>query len=306
MRKLTPEQCASFHDQGYLAPLAGLSSVDSDQCRRSLQEFLDLSSWPLDRGRQHNPHLYLRWISDLAHHPAVLDAVEDLLGPNILIWRTVFFIKQGNDAGFVAWHQDARYWGLSSDEVVTAWIALTDSTIGNGCLRVVAGSHRWGSVPHEIRPEGKNALLRGQAAAVEISPHAVTYLELKAGQFSLHHVNILHGSEPNRSAFLRAGLAVRYIPTHVRHIGGRQSATLVRGVDRYGHFDAAPVAAYDYDPVALRAHGRSVRRYAFEVARELLTPPTTWTKLSMLCRIGFQRRTWSFLRGRLSRPAKSR
>lgn len=301
-RKLIPEQVDRYRDAGYLAPVNGLSHHEIEYYHQSFRGFLAAAGWPLDRGVQHKPHLYLKWVSDLARHPSIVDAVEDILGPDLLVWRSSFFIKGPRDSSYTAWHQDKRYWGLSSDEVVTAWIALTDSTVENGCLQVLPGSHRQGEVSHSVRPGRGNSLLRGQSADVGVPTHLVASVELKAGQFSLHHVNILHGSQSNRTGEFRAGLAVRYIPTHVRQLGPRQSATLVRGLDRFGYFDPEPIPRYDYDPVTLRTHARSVRRYAVQVVREALAEPTL-AHLIMIGRIALHPRTWGFLRRGAARVA---
>ena len=301
-KKLTLEQVGRYREAGYLAPVNGLSHHEIEPYQYSFRGFLTAAGWPLDRGLQHKPHLYLKWVSDLAQHPSIVDAVEDILGPDLLVWRSSFFIKAPRDSSYTAWHQDKRYWGLSSDEVVTAWIALTESNVENGCLQVLPGSHRQGEVSHSLRLGSGNSLLRGQSADVGVPAHLIARIELKAGQFSLHHVNILHGSHSNRTGELRAGLAVRYIPPHVRQLGFRQSATLVRGTDRFGHFDLEPIPRYDYDPVALRTHAKSVRRYAAQVVREALAEPTP-AHLLMIGRIALHPRTWRFLRRGAARLA---
>src|SRR5262249_50390384 len=158
---------------------------------------------------RHKPHLYSRWVSDLVRHPAVLDAVESLIGPDILVWRSIFFVKPPRDPRYVAWHQDSAYWGLSSEEVVTAWIALTESTADNGCLRVVAGSHRRREVRHGVNVAEDNGPAPGQKASIEVAESDSRSLELQPGEMSLHPVRMLHGSGPNASAGWRVGLAVR-------------------------------------------------------------------------------------------------
>src|SRR5438105_15286882 len=117
-------------------------------------------------------------MSDLIRHPRVLGPVVDLLGRDLLVWKSVFFVKEPQTAQFVDWHQDSAYWGFDTEDVVTAWIALTESTIENGCLRVVPGSHRRPEVPHAIRFAENNALVRGQGAAVEVSEEETRCVEL--------------------------------------------------------------------------------------------------------------------------------
>ncbi|HKB69762.1 MAG TPA: phytanoyl-CoA dioxygenase family protein [Thermoanaerobaculia bacterium] len=272
---LTPEEVRSFRERGHLAPVPVLSPSEAAAARAELETLLGATGGMAAPAARHKPHLYAKWVSDLVRHPRVLDPVESLIGREVLVWRSVFFVKAGRTPGFVAWHQDSSYWGLApEDGVVTAWIALTESTVENGCLRVVDGSHRGPDVPHAIRFGGDNLLVRGQSAAVDIPEDRVRHVELAPGEMSLHHVRLLHGSGPNASANLRVGLAVRYIATGVSRRGRRQSATLVRGEDRFGHFDLEAAPRFDGDPAALAWHRRSRRRYAAELLRESLRKPT--------------------------------
>jgi ectoine hydroxylase-related dioxygenase (phytanoyl-CoA dioxygenase family) len=194
------------------------------------------------------------WIDEMIRHPKILDVVEDVLGPNILCWNTSFFIKEARDPGFVSWHQDATYWGLSSSEVATVWIAISPSNKISGCMKFIAGTHQK-QVRHEDTFDENNLLTRGQEIAVEVDEAEAVYVELMPGQASLHHVLLFHGSEPNRSDDRRIGLAIRYIPTHLRQaVGARDWATLVRGKDEYHHFLPSHVPKRDLEPEALAFH----------------------------------------------------
>src|SRR6185436_6019733 len=179
---------------------------------------------------------------------------EDLLGPDILCWNTSFFIKEPRDPGFVSWHQDATYWGLDSSDVATAWIALSPANKVSGCMKFIPGTHKQ-QVKHEDTFDQNNLLTRGQEIAVAVDETKAVYGELQPGQASLHHVLLFHGSAPNQSDDRRIGLAIRYIPTHVKQaVGTRDWATLVRGVDTYGHFAPEPRPARDLDPAAVDFH----------------------------------------------------
>ena len=191
---------------------------------------------PIKGEMRHKSHLLFPWINDLMRHPRVLDAVEDVLGPNLLVWSTSFFIKEARDPGFVSWHQDATYWGLSSPDVCTAWIALSPANKVSGCMKFIPGTHKE-QVEHADTFHKDNLLTRGQEIAVEVDESKAIYAELKPGQASLHHVLLFHGSAPNQSDDRRIGLAIRYVPTHVRQaVGANDSATLVRGVDAHKNF----------------------------------------------------------------------
>ena len=178
-----------------------------------------------------------------------------ILGPNVLCWASGFFWKPAKDPAFISWHQDSTYWGLSHADICTAWIALTPSTAESGCMQVVPGTHHREQVAHRDTFADNNLLSRGQEIAVEVDPADVVDVELQPGEMSLHHVRLFHGSEPNRSDEPRIGFAVRYIPTYIRQTAGaRDSATLVRGVDDFGHFDPEPRPATDFDPACVAFH----------------------------------------------------
>lgn len=183
-------------------------------------------------------HLALPWVCELALHPVVLDAVERVLGPDVLVWNTHWFPKFPADRSYVSWHQDATYWGLHPPLVTTAWIALSPSTLANGCLQVLPGSHLGELMPQNETFAPDNMLSRGQEIAVEIDPAQTVSLELEPGEFSLHHIGMAHGSGPNTSDTSRIGLAVRYVAPQVEQAGPqRDLAVLARGEDRYSHFD---------------------------------------------------------------------
>jgi ectoine hydroxylase-related dioxygenase (phytanoyl-CoA dioxygenase family) len=192
--------------------------------------------------------------------PHILDAVESLLGPDLLCWGSQFFNKEAGDAGYVSWHQDATYWGLSSPDVVTAWLALTPSLPENGCMRVVPGTQR-AAVPHSDTYAADNMLSRGQEVAVQVDEAEAVDIVLQPGEMSLHHVLIVHGSEPNRAPYPRIGFAIRYVPTHVRQLSGeKDSALLVRGSDRFGHFELEESPKAEMEPAAVAQHKRVLDR----------------------------------------------
>jgi ectoine hydroxylase-related dioxygenase (phytanoyl-CoA dioxygenase family) len=191
----------------------------------------------------------------------VLDAVEEVLGPDILVWSSQWFAKLPHDRAFVSWHQDATYWGLTPPNVSTAWIALTVSDAANGCLRVIPGTHRGELLPQRETYGADNMLSRGQEIAVAVDESQAVDLVLRPGQFSLHHVGIVHGSGPNESTGPRIGLAVRYISPDVIQQGAqRDLAILARGRDRYGHFDLVEPPDRDLAYGESSTHRESIAR----------------------------------------------
>jgi ectoine hydroxylase-related dioxygenase (phytanoyl-CoA dioxygenase family) len=191
-------------------------------------------------------------IDRLVREPAILDPVESLLGPDLMVWSTEFFIKEPHTPNHVSWHQDLTYWGLDNTDEVTAWLALSDVTVESGCMRFVPGSHKQDIVPHHDTFADDNMLSRGQEIAVEVGEDAAVDIVLKPGQMSLHHGRIFHGSGPNQSDDRRFGVAIRYIAPSMRQaVGTRDYAVLVRGEDRFGHFVTPPAPTGDFTPEAL-------------------------------------------------------
>ncbi len=207
-------------------------------------------------------HLLFTWMDDLVRHPKVLDAVESVIGPNILIYHLTSWLKEPQEKSHVSWHQDGTYFGLDPAEQITAWIALTDSTPDMGCIRMLPGTHVIGQQPHDDVVSPDNLLSRGQTIARRFDFDTAVLMPLKAGQISLHHTHVVHSSDPNRSDQRRIGIGVSYIPTHCRLVSDvRVTATLVRGRDDYGHFDLDPPPAADFDAGARRVHAAAVGRF---------------------------------------------
>lgn len=195
------------------------------------------------------PYMSLMLANELVRLPNILDVVETILGPNILVWDASFIIKEPNDEGRFTWHQDLTYWGLSPKEgVVSTWLALSPSTAQSGCMKVVPGTHSRGILPHRDTFEPDNMLSRGQALAVEIDDSQAVDVLLEPGQMSMHHTHLFHRSAPNRSADRRIGFNVQYISPHVRQVVGKfDSAMRVRGTDSIGNFGVEVPAASDFD-----------------------------------------------------------
>ena len=250
----------AYRRDGYYSPVRVMSAADAQGFRAALEAHEAKSGQPLQGNMRHKTHLLFTWADALVHHPKVLDAVEDAIGPDILCWTTNFFIKEANSPGFVSWHQDSTYWGLDPDEVITAWIAFTEVHEANGYMQVIPGSHKIDQLPHVDTFHKDNLLSRGQEIAVEVDVSKAVGLAMHAGEMSLHHIKLVHGSAANRTGDRRIGLAIRYIPTYVRQTKVRDSAMLVRGVDKYHHFDDEPRPVADLDEAALAAHADSVSR----------------------------------------------
>jgi len=273
---LTLQQQAAYRDRGYHFPVRALAA---DEAAGRCGSFLDYYEHHRERMEKLLPrdrrnilcetHFFLRWVYEMVSHPRVLDAVESVLGPNILVWSTQWFPKFPGDKAFVSWHQDATYWGLHPLNVTTAWIALSESTPQNGCMRVVPGTHKTPQLPQRETYGQDNMLSRGQEIAVDVDEAQAVDLALRPGEFSLHHVAIVHGSGPNISDVPRIGLAVRYVSPDVVHDAPeRDLVFLVRGKDEGGHFEIADPPERDLIFGESKLHAEAIARKG----RNLLPP----------------------------------
>ena len=268
MKALSEAAVQQYHETGYYAPVPALTTEEARLLRGRLESF-EADAGILAGKLRHKSHLLFTWLNDLIRHPRILDAVEDVIGPDILCWGTSFFIKEPRNTSFVSWHQDSTYWVLDPADVITAWIALTDSTAENGAMRVIPASHKLEQIPHRDTFSPENLLSRGQEIMVEVDERNAHMLELKAGEMSLHHVRLIHGSDPNPSDKRRIGFAIRYIPTYVRQsAGSHDSATLVRGVDAFHNFDDEQRPDADMSPAAQAFHASVTDAHAQILMRD--------------------------------------
>lgn len=259
----TPLDPASISDSygkdGYCFPIDALNEDEAAASRRELEALEQkCGGGNLGNRTQLNyPHVIFRFADALVRHPRILDAVEAVLGPDLMVWGATFFIKEPHTRNYVSWHQDLRYWGLDSEDQVSAWLALSPVTESNGCMRFVPGSHRGEMVRHRDTYSDCNVLTRGQEADIRIDESNTVKAELAPGQISLHHGKLLHASGPNHSHERRIGLTINYIAPHVRQMVAREDfAVLVRGNDRFGNFQHVPPPVADLSANAMAWHAR--------------------------------------------------
>jgi len=255
MTTLSTEAVAKYRDEGYAAPIRVMPEALAEDYRQRLERATAIDPKTAQPILKLKSHMVFGCLNELVRRPAILDAVEGVLGPDILVWTSSMFSKKPASPDFVSWHQDIAYWGLEPPEIVTAWVALTDSSPDNGCMRVVPGTHKLDVVAHRDTFGANNMLSRGQEVAVDVDEAQAVNIVLKPGEMSLHHTKIVHGSNANLSARPRQGFAIRYIAPTVRQAkGAEDSVMLVRGQDRFRHFQYDPEPAADYDVDALPAY----------------------------------------------------
>ena len=255
---LSKEDVAQFRNEGYFFPVPLLSRAEVSEIRGQLESFEAEQGHPLEGGQRSHAHLLFPWLDSLVRYPKILDVVEDLVGPDILCWGSIFWTKEARSASFVSWHQDITYWGLTDGDVVNVWVALSTANEISGCMSVLPGSHLQPPLPHDDRYHEDNMLTRGQEITVDVDSSKTVQMPLLSGEMSLHDIRIAHGSGPNRSDERRIGFSIQYIPTCVRQAKSDVDyAALVRGEDHYGHFTLTPPPVHAMDAEAVAIHERA-------------------------------------------------
>lgn len=248
---LTPEQISAFERDGFIAPLDGISPEWARECVDKIEAFELEAGDDVSNVIRTRSCLAFRWIIEIARSPNVLAAVKDLLGPDVLIYLSTIWSKRPETGKFVSWHQDGAYYAFDRHEGITAWIALTDATPEMGCMNVLKGSHLEPTRAHDETFDPNNLLSRGQTISgpAEIDSGRVAEMPLKAGQFSIHHEMLVHGSGPNLSDRRRIGFSISCMPAGVRPLAGPRSAVLICGDP--GEWETNPEPRFDLDPVSM-------------------------------------------------------
>jgi len=228
-RGLSADQIEVFARDGVLFPLPALAGDEVAHYRAAFERLRARLGGSPKPAQMSQPQLHYRWAYDLATHPAVLDAVEPLLGPDILVHSASIFAKRPHDPSFVSWHQDGFYWRLSEPRLVSAWVALADSHAANGCMRALPGSQVAAVAHGEAFDQPHNMLASGLHVAVPVAESRAVDVVLRAGEMSLHHLNLIHASNPNRSPDERIGFAIRYTVPAVRQALPHHAVVLARG-----------------------------------------------------------------------------
>jgi non-haem Fe2+, alpha-ketoglutarate-dependent halogenase len=245
--RLVEAAVPAFTERGIAFPLRVLSTREADGFRRRCDELEAALGGKPRTIEVRQMHLHFRWAYELATHPAILDEVEKLLGPDIVVWATELFSKHPQDANvMIGWHRDGAYMGFAPHEVLTAWVALSDSRVENGCMQAVPG-------PERLKAQGVDRSASAQRIPEEsIDPAHVVNVELNAGEMSIHDSLILHGSRPNLSDRKRVGFAIRYVRGDARPLHGRPPVVLARGAPSADQFECADPPEGEGDMAALK------------------------------------------------------
>ena len=249
---LTNDQIRQYEQEGYVFPIDVLTASEVAACRDSLEAAEVKNGGKLPPAYRAKSHLLFKWLDDVIRDERVLSPIKQLIGPNILCWNTIFWIKDAGSESFVSWHQDNTYWGLSSDKVITAWLALSPAQIENGCMRVMPGTPRGESLTHEDRYHTDNMLTRGQEITRGVDDAHAVHMPLMPGQMSIHNYRLAHASGSNSGMDRRIGVSMHFMPADTEQIvGDWDSAALVSGEDKFQAFEHTPRPARDFDPAIM-------------------------------------------------------
>lgn len=283
MKALTESQVAAWKQDGFLSSFPLFDEAEKQDSMAGLERYERWIGAPVNQAAEMNwrsmSHLILPWVTKLARDPRILDRVEDLIGPDILIYTSTFFIKDPGTPAFAAWHQDSTYYGLTPAEEITVWIALSDASEEAGCMDALSFNGAPTQLRHAARVVENSVNRASQVITEPLDDTGAKAMPLQAGSFSMHHGLCAHRSGPNRAQHRRVGLGLNFIPPHVAgELSEKPAAMLVRGEDRYGHFEllSPPKAELDAEAVATHAHaiGLYHRNYIEAEARHAaLYPP---------------------------------
>jgi non-haem Fe2+, alpha-ketoglutarate-dependent halogenase len=248
---LSEEQLARYERDGFLFPIKVLAPLEVSKYRSGFEELESHFGGKLEYAAL--THLYFSWAYDLATRQVILDRVEEILGEDILVQSTLILCKYPHDPAFVAWHQDVKYTNQDSRSAISAWVALSDSTPDSGCMRVIPRSHGQGVLPH-LREVARHSLVTNSVAADETEAVDVV---LGAGEMSLHHSDIVHGSAPNRSGQKRIGFIIRFVTSDYQRT--ENPVIRARGQGESGHltfWDRSPAQSIEENISAWMEFGR--------------------------------------------------
>lgn len=257
---LTEEQKEAYWNDGYLFPINVADALQSNNWRNSLekieQDWLDNGlKLPLNTYKRVNAQVVMPLACEIGLHAPILDAVEGILGPDVMLYSVEFLTKEAHTKHVVTMHQDLAYWGMGDmDNILTAWLALSPATTASGCMDFVCGSHKNEILAHEDSFDEHNLLSRGQEIKVDVANSDKVSVELNPGSISLHHGLTIHGSGPNKSDDRRIGVAIRYVSAKMRKAGGvKDYAISARGTYNNNSFTTynPPTSLFDANSMAL-------------------------------------------------------
>jgi len=259
-RVLTEKQLREYRRDGFVAPLEAIAPETAARHLAMIEAYEAEIGEDVSRRVRVRAVLAFKWLLDLARSPEISGALQDTIGPNVLLFLSGVWSKRPGAGKFVSWHQDGAYNPFDRNEGATAWIAFTDSTPERGCIRAIPGSHRLDQVRHEETFDPDNLLSRGQTV-VDVDEAGAVDMVLRPGQFSVHHEQLVHGSAPNNSTARRLGISLACVPTEAVPLSGLSSGVLIAGENLPGHWALDREPAFDLDPIGMAELERVQQAY---------------------------------------------
>jgi non-heme Fe2+,alpha-ketoglutarate-dependent halogenase len=260
---LSDAQVEMMRRDGYVAPVRVFEAARARAYRDRLEAFeASVADRPAEETlftlSRFKPHLLFTWLDEICHDPKLLDAMEDVLGPDLIIFSGAFFTKNARDGNYVPWHQDTTYADFDGGRYARAWVAFTDSHPGNGCMRVIKGSQKTQLMHTEEPDNPHNILFRREKVAGAVDETDAVDLVLKPGEMSIHDYGVVHGSNPNDSDDRRIGFAITFVSADTMPRGRRETGMLVRGQTRNDGWELEPRPKADLDDAARAAHKKAM------------------------------------------------
>lgn len=268
-RVLTDAQLKQYQQDGYVSPIDCISAAEAAECLRKIEEYEAMVGEDVSKKIRVRSVLAFKWLIDLSRHPKIAGALQDSIGPNVLLFLSGVWSKRPGTDTFVSWHQDGAYNPFDRNVGATAWIGLTDSTPEKGNIKVIPGSHR-AVIQHEETYDADNILSRGQSVPNVDTGKAVD-MPLTAGQFSLHHELLVHGSAPNMTGERRLGISFACVPTEAKPLSGPNTGVLIAGENLPGHWVLNKEPSFDLDPVGMAELEAVQNAYRDPDATKLIT-----------------------------------
>jgi non-heme Fe2+,alpha-ketoglutarate-dependent halogenase len=241
-----PSLIRKYQQDGFVAPVLIYSKQEIQHYQ---SQFSQMEKQLGHQKEQYqNLHFYFPWAREMATHPKLLDLVESIIGPDVLIYGSLVLSKQPNTSAFISWHQDGHYFNdFATTQYLSAWIALSESTVSNGCMRVIPGSHQQGILVHQPCVKQGNLIRQNEQIDITPRPSLVCDVELHPGEVSLHHAATIHHSPPNQSQSKRTGLIIRFVDATIKNppkplLHARGSA-LLNGFPQLGSIDGLSTQA---------------------------------------------------------------
>jgi hypothetical protein len=270
-KRLLPDEIAAFARDGFVAPLRAMPADRARYYRDRLEAFE--AAYPDDRLKlDQKAHMLCPWVDEMIREPGILDAAEDLLGSDLLCWGTSLRAKAADGRTFAGWHQDTAYADVKPIVLIVA-LALSPCRALNGCIRAIPRSHLGPLLPHKEAFATDSLLSREQYIAAPIGEGGAVDLALDPGEIALFNNAIIHSSNPNFGHDRRILFLIELVPTHAYQHEPRESAVLVRGIDRHNNFDRDPPPLVEMGAAELAAWRKAVEVQASVLFRGAARPP---------------------------------